>query len=321
MTTSQLISNHLLKNGVSWHPLSESFNDYRQACVDGREHRPVIGTPGGDMGILLLMISAGEKVLNREFSESEIREIFYRYIDEFGVFYYHSDKHALHHLAEALNHESCFALQLADDLTETELVEIVNRLIRKPLNSQQREVLLEYIVKTDNIGCGHLKLASKHPNEYQVRQKVIEVLIQAFFQETWHWGKTDFVVLEGGHAEKLVLNVHLDPVEELVENTLVPAVLPFNKQTSVKGDADEYFINHPEIIDAIYRHNAIVMINKKVIPDLTPLRLEAFLAEVRRLGTLQLMATLKYLAPKLEIWNVVLAKIGQKTKILELKKA
>ncbi|MEZ4410305.1 MAG: hypothetical protein R3A52_28070 [Polyangiales bacterium] len=68
------------------------------SCIDGRADTPVLGTPGGDAGELALSLSALEQELGRPLRAEWIASLFDRYVESFGRFYVHTDRHTLRRL-------------------------------------------------------------------------------------------------------------------------------------------------------------------------------------------------------------------------------
>ena len=85
-------------DNVVWVRAGQLLEDISDACVDGREDEPVVGTPGGDTALFANVVIAYGKAVGREFSDHEIKTIFRWYVNNFGSFYMHTDIHALHRL-------------------------------------------------------------------------------------------------------------------------------------------------------------------------------------------------------------------------------
>jgi hypothetical protein len=308
----QAMIRHHLDGGVEWHTLSEYFADERQSCIDGRDSHAVIGTPGGDMGMLVKMLAVLEQMLGRSLTETEISDTFSHYLSRFGRFYLHSDEHALAHLGEKLGEAGMIDLdnRSASTATTKYMVAETEKIIRQP-QEDQKPALLDLLTKPENIGCGHLKLMLMNEGEYRVRPDLLITLMKSFFIQLWEDAdKVDFVVLPGEHTEKLVLLVHVEG--ELEPESLVPAVQPLVHKGGAAdspqdSSAEEFFIVHPEVVKSIYQHVAAGLIQELQLEGIEAIDHQQYLAEVEKLGNEQLGLTKGYLAPAAEIWEAVLA--------------
>jgi len=245
------------------------------ACVDGRERSAVLGTPGGDAGELLLALSTMEALSHEELSDAQVQTVFDHYVSSFGRFYIHTDRHALEVLAESL-------------AVSRERIEAV---VRHP-PAAMRERLLEALVEPDHIGCGHLALVRRHPDEYDVRRGLTESFLRVVFTTLWRTPeRVDYVVLDGGHAEEAILDVHVEG--EVQPFTNVPAIAPRLGEHS-------FFVNHPEVAAFVRAQHARFLLSEvPLVSDVDAF--EAALAE--RAGD-QLDATLRHLAPELPVFEV-----------------
>ena len=255
------------------------------ACVDGREESTVLGTPGGDAGELLLALSTIEAVTGRALREEEIQRVFDHYVDGFGRFYMHTDRHALDRLAEDS--------RLAE-------IEDVEALVRHP-PAALRESLLEALVEPEHIGCGHLGLVAMHPEEYGVRRELTRSFLRVVFETLWRFPeRVDYVVLEGGHTEEAVLNVHVEgPVHAF---TNVPAISP-------RLEGRSFFVNHPEVA-AFVRSQHAAFLRQELQGELGSLAgyEEALAARAQQ----QLSATLGHLGATLPVFDV---RLGERVRV------
>lgn len=307
-STQKEIRAHLEQGGVRWIPLADFFGDEYDSCVDGRDVEYIVGTPGGDMGRLLTEIAVAEKMLERTFTEEEVSAIFERYVESFGRFYMHTDHHALEHIAEILNSEHS---DLFGDVNPHHMEELIRN-----ATPEQQPVLLALLSDPALIGCGHLRLALQHAEEYGAREEVTRQLIQAFYLMLWQDpDKVQWVILEGGHAEKLVLNIHVEG--EITDDTLIPAVKPCTEATEGGESNDEFFINHPEVVDAIRERTAREISRQGIIPGITEENADDFVSMVKGLGGTQLGKTLGYLAPTLEVWDVTIRQDDQGETVID----
>ncbi len=90
---------------VRWVKLAALVLHAHLSCIDGRDDRGVVGTPGGDAGVFLLAISAIESALGRPIATGVVSTLFERRIDALGGFYMHTDQNALAAVADAMRHD------------------------------------------------------------------------------------------------------------------------------------------------------------------------------------------------------------------------
>ncbi len=87
---------------VRWVKLASMAMYKGLACVDGRDERGLVGTPGGDAGEFLLACAALERTTGRVLQEDDLARQLQRRLDLFGDFYMHTDGHAFEVLVTAL---------------------------------------------------------------------------------------------------------------------------------------------------------------------------------------------------------------------------
>lgn len=155
---------------IRWIEVSELLGRTCCSCVDGREERGVIGTPGGDAGEFVLLLTAREQASGATFGRTEIRQALLDRLDRFGSFYMHTDDQA-----QAASGDSG-----------------------------------EHSVEPAHQGCGHLRLMLEHPDQYGVRRELVTDFLRAFHElRSEGTPGLDLVRLAGDHRESAVLNVRV----------------------------------------------------------------------------------------------------------------
>ncbi|MCB9603522.1 MAG: rhodanese-like domain-containing protein [Sandaracinus sp.] len=257
-----------------------------EACVDGRGEDAVLGTPGGDAGELLLALAAVEEVTGEALAEGEVVMLFDAYVESFGRFYFHTDDHALHHLAGALRNDPRFEGLTLDG-------EALGALLSSPPPAL-RDPLLEHLLDPANVGCGHLRLLMTHAQDYGVRAELAHAFGRVVFRRLWSEPELfDFVVLHGDHHEEAVVNVLLP--DRVHPFTNVPAIPPRIAGHSV-------FVNHPQVSAFVRRQHAEFLLTQ--LPSLAGVPLDRFEAEIERLAERQLAQTLGHLAAHLPVYEL-----------------
>ena len=275
---------------VRWTKAATLLLHGTESCIDGREAHAVIGTPGGDAGELLLALATVEAVSGHALSDAEVERLFAGYIEAFGHFYMHTDRHALRALAEILAQDPAFA----SDAIDWRDHDAVEGLLRQP-PKRLREGLLSHLTEPPAVGCGHLRLVITESDRYGVRPELVKVMFRAFFERLWGSSEEiEYVVLRGDHAEGAVVEVAL--AHEVEAYSSVPMIAPRHHGT-------EMFVNHPQVAAFVREQNANFLFEK--LPWMAQ-RVEraAFLAQLGVLAEQQLAATVGSLAAELPVFEV-----------------
>lgn len=256
------------------------------SCIDGRAEAPVLGTPGGDAGELVLSLAALEHMLGRPVTATWIGAIFDRYVAAFGRFYLHTDRHAIERLADALREDPrTRAAAVAWHSPE----DVVAFLRAPPLAME--DALLEHLVEPSHVGCGHLRLMINDPARYDVRPGLVADVLRAAFREGWRRPELlELAILEGDHEERGVLEVRIE--HEVHAHTLVPMVAPH-------VGARELFVLHPQVTDFVRAENAWFLVEQLSPEEASRVHAPALRARIASLGARQLAATVSRLAPHL----------------------
>lgn len=285
------VAAHIRKPGVvNWTNLARVLVDGAQSCVDGREPGSVLGTPGGDAGEYLVALAVIEELTGRAIPDSEIPVVFRRFLGHFGRFYMHTDSKAITTLAQSLSEDERFAF-LGCDTVKTE------ELVRNP--GDHAEALLPFLIAPDHVGCGHLKLALQHPDDYGVRQGLTEKLIETVFRELWAGADINYVVLQGGHAEGAVVQITAGKAKHAY--TRVPMVAPCRDHTQM-------FVNHPKVVEWMRSQMAHFLVEEE--PLLRGVDGVSFAEAVNALAARQLGQTLAHLAQGLPVYTALVTESG-----------
>jgi rhodanese-related sulfurtransferase len=256
------------------------------SCIDGRTAGPVLGTPGGDAGELVLSLAALEEVLGHPVTTAWITDLFDRYVAAFGRFYLHTDEHALHRLADDLRGDARFA----SASSHWHSPEDISGFLRAPPDALE-EPLLEHLTRAEHVGCGHLRLMMQSPARYGVREGLVQDVLRAALRRSWARPELlEFARLEGEHEERGVLEVRVE--HEVHAHTLVPMVTPH-------VGARELFVLHPQVIDFVRAENAWFLVEQLAPEDAQRVDAAQLRRHIQRLGSRQLAATVERLAPHL----------------------
>jgi len=263
--------------------------------IDGRSGSPHVGTPGGDAGELVLALAAIEQVSERELADEDVAPALAGYVASFGRFYMHSDAHALERLRTALEADPRFAEARADGALAPGRIE---SFVRRPPAALE-DALLEQLVRSEHVGCGHLRTMLEHPQEYGARRELVQAVIREAHRLGWaHPESLDFVVLEGEHEERAVVRVLLDrPIHAYTRVPTFPGS---------PGETTSFFLAHPEVSAYLRRELGAFLLEGDALGGLAiapadPERLERALAD---LAERQISATLRHLARELPVYDV-----------------
>lgn len=280
--------------------LPDLLLEHTVSCVDGRKKEEVVGAPGGNAGLFLLMLAALEQFVDEQLNEGRIGEIFESYLDVFGRFYMHTDRLALRQVHSRLEQGGwSAAADGAGSDTETgpklppDTVSLSAEWLRRP-PEEIREDLLEILVLSEAVGCGHIRLMLEHPDDYRIRAGLVRDVLQLFYRKLWEGDERLLLdVLEGMHDEKAVVRVHVGrSAANGAEVVLAP---PSSHDTDV-------FIYHPEAVAYLQVENAGFLVD---VGLLAAEQMEVFIELQHAMGSDQLQSTLRRLAPDLPICDAV----------------
>lgn len=281
------------RSAIRWMSAAELMTTGTQACIDGREDAPVIGTPGGDAGELVLALAALEQTAGRRIDLERVPAIYDAYVQSFGRFYVHSDQHAMERLAERLRADPRFEA-VRDQLTDAESVEAF---VRHPPAALE-DALLEHLTAPEAVGCGHLRTMLQNPSEYGARRDLTEAVLRAAFRRGWERPESlRFVVLEGEHEEAAVVRVRLE--HEVHAYTRVPMFAPHARGV-------ELFVAHPDVSRYVRHENGAFLLEHadELVPAGRELDDATYVRALDELAERQVSATLGHLAAELPVYEV-----------------
>lgn len=275
---------------VKWVRMAGLLLQGRHHCVDGRDDSGVVGTPGGDAGEFLTLLTGIESAIGRRFSHEEVGVLFHRTLDAFGAFYMHTDVDATERLLASMRADP----RLTDALVEVRDASGMRRVLSEPA-AALRPVLLEHLLVPAHQGCGHLKMMWTKPDVYGVRTDLVRSFVTHFFESSWSGAdECEHVVLAGDHDEKGVLVVKIEG--EIFPFTQIPLVSPMCHNSQM-------FVNHPQVA-SYYRGQLAEFLCRQ--PDVFRIAPNA-VADVRRQGDelaeRQMRSTLASIAAGLPVFE------------------
>ena len=277
---------------LNWTTVAEIESVGELSCIDGRHNHCVVGAPGGNIGEIILILSAAERLTNIEFNSHNIDQILANYASTFGRFYMHTDTHAVRQLLQSISHDDELSSWANDYNGEVDLffADIA------ALDKNKSNRLMEYLLMPQHIGCGHIKLLVSHPEQYQVRPQLLIQIITSFFRLMWlgntrmHWE-----MLDGEHDEKQV--VVIDAEEDLQNESNIPF--------ACHQDNEQQFVHHSAVRRYFHKRDAKFIINFIEYLDKVPPTLSVLIDEIERQSDLQLSHTVNALAKDLPVIKVV----------------
>lgn len=265
--------------------LSNLRDGHPVCCVDGRKKEEIIGAPGGNTGLFVLMLATLEAFTQHLLSACEVEDILEAYLRDFGSFYMHTDTISVDQVRSRLKEAS-----VGDEVVDGEGAD-APWLIRPP-NGLQEELLVN-LIRPDAVGCGHLRMMLEHPDEYSVRVELVHDVIRSFYRRLW--GGDDRLILdilEGVHVEEAVVRVHTSRSKEADEAVVL--AMP-------SADEADVFVYHPEAAAFMQVENADFLSTAGLI-DAD--QVGRFAEMQHELGIEQLQATIRHLAPDLPFCDV-----------------
>lgn len=275
---------------VRWIKLPALVMHGHSACVDGRDERGVVGTPGGDAGKFILALAAVEQATGTTLSGDVIAEALRTHIDTFGDFYIHTDGLAFEALIAAVDGDERLEQHVAGLKTNADWLGFV-----ESPPKEARDALIEHLVRPAHIGCGHIRLMMQHSDEYGLRRELVASVVRSVFRLWWDGlPEVSVTLLPGEHAEGAVVNVRVE--KELWGLSWVPLISP-------ACGATQMFVNHPQVSARL--RGAIMQFHLRghgpvPVADREP----AFRAAFAELAERHLAVTLGYLAKDLPVYEV-----------------
>ncbi|MEE8107197.1 MAG: hypothetical protein V3T86_16805 [Planctomycetota bacterium] len=282
---------------VRWIKLSSMVAHGHRSCIDGRDDRAVVGSPGGDGGEFLLSLAAIERATGRQLDEATIENGLLAHIDTFGQFYMHTDAHAFDALTAALRSDGRIESAVSGFANVEQWVEF----FRHPAPEFQ-ETLLEHLVNPDHIGCGHIRLMLERSDEYGTRAELVRHFLRAFHRLWWKGApELELTLLPGDHGEGAVVNVRLE--DGIWGLSRVPLISPC-------CGGLQMFVNHPDVASFL-RETTVRSLVRGLLPfGVDPEQEGALQIAVDEIAAQQLGATIGALAKGLPIYDVVFATDG-----------
>eukprot|EP00455_Lapot_gusevi_P050129 TRINITY_DN721_c0_g5_i4.p1 TRINITY_DN721_c0_g5~~TRINITY_DN721_c0_g5_i4.p1 ORF type:complete len:606 (-),score=122.28 TRINITY_DN721_c0_g5_i4:113-1930(-) len=284
---------------LQWLKMATFMLNSQLSCVDGRDPSGVVGTPGGDIGELVVVLAAAEQVSGQQLTEQQVETIFWRRLDAFGRCYLHSDVHAMHELRAALDSDAQF--QQYHPLLHNPFT--FNRFVQHPPADIQGP-LLDLLINPRLLGCGHIRLMLQNSEVYQVRPELVQYVLRAFFRALWKGAaECDFVVLSGQHREGAVVVVQsANPLHSFSYIPLVTPACEAQKQV---------FVDHSQVAGHLRKELArFVSLQRDIIQIDTstttedPRMLDTFFHKLDSLANLHLQTTLGHLACGLPLYQL-----------------
>jgi len=138
-------------------------------CMDDRVEKPVLTTPGGDLGEFILALDSYKDLTpDREITQHMVDTWLQSYLQTFPVgdrkLVMCIDDAALHHLEAELQVEGLSLTTPPDHL---------------------HDELLRALEQVDNVGDTHLRLLLKEPDNYHVDPMLVKMSMRAFWSMLW----------------------------------------------------------------------------------------------------------------------------------------
>ena len=249
-------------------------------CIDGRMRRGVVGTPGGMVGELVIVMGVVERKTGREFSEEQIIAVMKGLVAKGVVLGGHTDEGAMINWIGGVT----------DDAEEVELEKVAAVVGEENM----RKALTETACDSGNVGCGHMTLMMERSDQYGVRRNLVEGIWKGLWRAWWEgWGDEQVMmeVLPGVHDEVGILVVNSSQTETgELESAVVAA-------RQVEGGP--FFVVHEEAAAAA-REQLLAMVSEHVGVVLKSRDMEF----ASQLATLHRETTVEALAadlPKIEL--------------------
>lgn len=277
-TPSQILDDSDLR----WDTLDNLVTRTGIACIDGRHRECALGSPGGDAGELLLLLSSVEHLYGVTLDASTVRSALVDYANAQGRFAFHSDRDTLDAL---LTH---IGIATPNGRTEHVVLDPIERFVHA--TPVEQAAMLPLIARPEYVGCGHLRSMLSTPSEYGIRPELVQMVIHASTQELWaHSIPISFSVLDGPHLERAV--VTFQACELLERGSAIP--------TPCGSGERGIFVHHGAVLDYL-RGRVLDHLARNSLSHLNlASKLQDLRIEMRRRACEHLAVTLDQLAPNL----------------------
>lgn len=154
-------------------PIKHSFS-----CIDFKGRRPIIGTPGGDIGEFLLgyncyLDARNQRAARFDEVKSDLAAFINQHCSRARPFYKHTDKGTLDDLVREMG---------AASFPE-----------RRPANSDE---WLGALSRSQHTGCGHFRSILSTPEKYSLQADLPAQVVRAFYDLYWDPSFTPKLLLE-----------------------------------------------------------------------------------------------------------------------------
>ena len=282
---------------VRWIKLSSMIAHGGFSCIDGRDERGVVGSPGGDGGEFLLGLSAIERATDKKLDDDTVVRGLLARLDTFGHFYMHTDVHAFEELMDALKADHRLQPTVSGMTQPEEWADFL-----RGAAPELQDALLEHLLEPAHIGCGHIRLMLQHSDEYGIRKELVLSFLRAFYRLWWEGAsEVGLTTLPCDHGEGAVVNIRL--AEEIWSLSRVPLISP-------SCDGQQMFVNHPDV-SAYMRSSTVQSLVRGGNPlSVEPSQEDKLQKAFDELAAQQMSVTAGYLAKGLPVFEVIFAGDG-----------
>ncbi len=283
----ELLDRFRKPSSMRWVPLSALKATEHLSCIDGRHDDCIIAAPGGDMGELVLLLSAVEHVRGAILTDTEIYEAVDHVLRWHLRFYMHTDEESLTNLANALNADPSFD-------NDFDLQKVTTFVLQCPPSAQN--AMLIQLTNPDHIGCGFIKLMLQDPQGYRVRKGLVVDAVRSYYRLKWSGSTAPLLeVLPGEHQEQAVISIKVQG-DDQAHNTFVPSIC------NCEDGPSQIFVNHQSARNYLLGERLRLMADHAIVdPSIDE---EAVLAHAEALGQHQMATVVAALAPHLPIYEL-----------------
>jgi len=276
---------------VNWTSIAEIEASGEISCMDGRHEHCVVGAPGGNIGEMILILSAAEKLTKVEFTSSQLDQILANYASNFGRFFMHTDTHAIGQLIDSIQSDDILS-GIAEEFDQpNSFFEQLSK-----LNKNQSDRLMRYLAMPQHIGCGHLKLLITDSEKYLVRQELVRQIIHSFFRLMWLGNKRmHWEMLQGEHQERQI--VVIDAEQELADDSIVPY--------ACHTESGQQFVTHSAARRFFHKRDALFIQKMMRYMAMPSPSFEQFITQIEDNAEIQMNNTLAALAKDLPVVRVI----------------
>lgn len=260
------------------------------ATIDGRDHKIVLGTPGGEFGEFIIALSTFEQFTNQSLSQEHVERFLMDWLTWSSRLYkyalaYYTDEIAIERFSKSIGNPLDLDLEVPD------------------ISFKQKTTLLHALQNPRNQGNHFLRAVMHNPDRFRIRLELVQYAIASFFRILWDFPnlasdkqipvqKLRVVVFEGKRQNAQAW-INFRGGQHCESEHKYPAFRPYSQGMSV-------LVNHPTASDGLRERLSTFFSHKN-----KDLSIDRFLHRLKRRGTSNMETMAQLLGSETPFFTVV----------------